>query len=167
VRTTLLRTVCKWALRAQVVATVTAVGLAVAALVSPSTDVSESGSTVIAGAAVSTPLLILCIVLLAGGGLGVVALRHGTRVSRLRAAIVLMAPAALTIWSIFETSSEAEPIPGGQYLGGDEVTRSISRTLALLTWAHRLAFLAVLLAAASAVLVLLYGRKISQSPSPS
>ena len=160
-----LRTACTWLLWIQIVLTVAAVGLAAVAVQAGSADVStRSGSTVIVGAAVSSSLLIVCVVLLTGGGLGLVAARRGSRTADLRAGLVLSAPAVLAIGSIPSGSSEAETLPEG--VVPDEVLRSLDQMLTLLTWAHWLAFGAVVLAAASAVLILLPNRKPLSAPDP-
>lgn len=93
--------------------------------------------------------------LLAGGGLGIVAVRRGSRDWCLRAGLVLVVPAVLAVGSILTPAPEAEAIPYG--LVPEDVMRSWDRTLALLTWAHRLAFVAVVLAAVAGVLILLHG----------
>jgi hypothetical protein len=141
-----------------------AAGVAVAAMAAEPPNVqTASGSTVIVGVAVASPLLIYCILLLAGGGLGLVAVRRESRTWRFRAAVVLIAPAALAIGSIGSPGSppsQAQAIPD---VVPDEVVDSLDRMLTVLTWAHRLAFLAVVVAAAAGVLLLLSGRTAATS----
>jgi hypothetical protein len=158
-----LRTACRWLLWAQIALTVAAVALAAVAVLAGSTDVSTgSGSTVIMGAAVSSSLLIVGAVLLVGGGLGLVAVRRGSRIAGRRAGLVLITPAVLAVGSIPSGSPAADPLPDGAVPA--EVLRSLEQMLALLTWAHRLAFGAVVLAAASATIILLSSRRPSPDP---
>lgn len=153
---TKLRTACTCLLWTQVGLTVAAVGLAAVAVLAGAAD---SGATVVVGAAVSSSLLIYGVVLLAGAGLGLVAVRRGSRGAGLRAGLVLVAPVVLVIGSIPSELSEAEEIPDG--VVPDAVLRSLDQMLTLLNWAHGLALGAVVLAAASGILIL------SSSRSPS
>jgi hypothetical protein len=153
-----LRTTCTCLLWTHIGLTVAAVGLAVVAVLAGSTDVSTgSGATVVVGAAVSSSLLIYGVVLLAGGGLGLVAVRRGSRGAGLRAGLVLVAPVVLAIGSIPSELSEAEELPEG--IVPDAVLRSMDQMLTLLNWAHGLALGAVVLAAASGILILASSRK--------
>lgn len=147
----------------QIVLTVSAGGVAVAAMASGPT---ASGPTVIVGVAVASPLPIYCILLLAGGGLGLVVVRRGFHAWRLPAGVVLIAPAVLAVGSLGSLGSlpsEAKAIPD---VVPDEVVRSLERMLTVLTWAHWLAFLAVVVAAAAGVLILLSGRMAPHPPAP-
>jgi hypothetical protein len=158
-------TAAKGLLWTQIALTVSAGGLAAVAMASAATRVSTtSGLTWSVGAAVSSPLPIACAVLLAGGALGLVAVHRASRAGCLRAGIVLITPAVLAIASIATAPSKAEAIP--EEILPDEVLRSLNRMLALLTWAHRLAFVAAMLAAVCGVLILLSGRKTRHSPGP-
>jgi hypothetical protein len=150
----------------QIVLTVSAGGVAVAAMASGPMGVSKaSGPTVIVGVAVASPLPVYCILLLAGGGLGLVVVRRGSHAWRLPAGVVLIAPAVLAVGSLGllgSLPSEAEAIPD---VVPDEVVRSLEQMLTLLTWAHWLAFLAVVVAAAAGVLILLSGRMAPHPPA--
>lgn len=86
-------------------------------------------------------------------------MRRGSRIAGRRAGLVLIAPAVLAVGSIPSGSPASDPLPDGAV--PDEVVRSLEQMLALLTWAHRLAFGAVVLAAASAIIILLASRRHS------
>jgi hypothetical protein len=115
----------------QIVLTVSAGGVAVAAMASGPTGVSKaSRPTVIVGVAVASLLPVYCILLLAGGGLGLVVVRRGSHAWRLPAGVVLIAPAVLAIRSRGSPPSEAEAIPD---IVPDEVVRSLKQMLTVLT----------------------------------
>lgn len=142
----------KWSLHGQLALAVAALVLAGVSLMSSTTARSATpGATVVGGALLSTPVIAVGVLLVAGAVLGLVALRRPRLYSR--AAIVQLAPLVLAV----ATSLSAPPDEGdtgSQVLSTYDVGPSIQETLRLLEWSSWLVFVAVLIAASSALLLL-------------
>ncbi|MET0132011.1 MAG: hypothetical protein ABW215_00305 [Kibdelosporangium sp.] len=105
------------------------------------------------GMMLSSGILLQGVLLIVGGSMGIVAVR--SPVWRVRAAIVLLAPAVLVLASAL---SPVGPAVGQDGLP-DELWQPLQHTLAVLTWAHWLAFAGTVLSTVAGLVVLTAGRR--------
>jgi hypothetical protein len=148
----------KWLLWLQLALTIASFAVAGVSLLGGQPRVSSrSGRVVVTGVLVSSSVVVYGVLLLAGGVIGLVAVRRRSSVWYLRASIVLLAPAVLGIASSFTTSSVDESVPDDVLPSG-----TWQDMLRLLTWSTTLAAAAAVVAVLSAVLVLLLRRKAGE-----
>lgn len=143
----------------QIVLAVAALALAGVAMAS-STNVrsSSQGRTMVAGAVVSSSILVYGVLLIVLAVLGLIAVRRKDRVWFLRAGIGLLAPAVVAVASTVSTGEESA---GFQAYVPADMWASIERTLRLMEWASWLVLATMILATLSAVLLLQLRRKVA------